>query len=308
MDPVIRSISEYDHDNPVPASISRYPRGSSVEPKNKQGNILLKLGNLDDALKKAQFLLDNKPKDENYLYLKGRVLDKLDRNTEAEKWFKEALDINPKFSQAAFYLAAIENKKGNFEKSIELYNYALSKDQIPKSGSKASTPFVSIDIGVACDNTIKANISGGASGLISNLKSLSSINAVNTDRQKYVAKSYHTKEVQRQAISGCESTDFHTSVKDDRNYCLEKEFVEVDSESENSSDSQKLPESAPIETPKPILNQKKLRKAWRIAKSGQADKTHNVETEIIHKYPQDFYSLGNSINKTESKSVVLIIL
>jgi hypothetical protein len=30
-------------------------------------------------------LLENKPKDENYLYLKGRVLEKLDRTNEAEK-------------------------------------------------------------------------------------------------------------------------------------------------------------------------------------------------------------------------------
>lgn len=94
-------------------------------------------------------MLDNKPKDENYLYLKGRVLEKLNRINEAENCFKDALEINPKFSQAAFYLAAIENKRGNFEKSIDLYNYALSKDKIPVSGNKTSTPFVSIDIGVA---------------------------------------------------------------------------------------------------------------------------------------------------------------
>ena len=124
---------------------------------------------------KAQSLLDNKPQNENYLYLKGRVLEKLDKLEDAEKWFKQALDLNPKFSQAAFYLAAIENRRGNFEKSIDLYNYALSKDQIPSSGWKATTPFVSIDIGVACDNTIKANISGGGRRVVSNLKSINSI-------------------------------------------------------------------------------------------------------------------------------------
>ena len=72
--------------------------------------MLDKLGNLEDALNQAQYLLDNKPRDENYLYFKGRILEKMDKIPEAEKWFKDALEINPKFSQAAYYLAAIENK------------------------------------------------------------------------------------------------------------------------------------------------------------------------------------------------------
>lgn len=173
---------------------------------------MFKLGNLDDALKKAQFLLENKPKDENYLYLKGRVLEKLDRNWEAEKWFKEALDINPKFSQAAFYLAAIENKRGNFEKSIEMYNYALSKDQIPLSGTKGSTPFVSVDIGMACDNTIKANISGGMHQLTTNLQSLNSVNL------RDIRKNFENKPVKRSYPSATSSTNLPTTVKDEEIY------------------------------------------------------------------------------------------
>lgn len=156
-----------------------HQRGRSEENDQfeSKNDVLFKLGELDDALKKAQTLLDNKPMNENYLYLKGRVLEKLGKTDDAEKWFKEALEINPKFSQAAFYLAAIENKRGNFEKSIDLYNYALSKDQIPTAGCKTTTPFVSIDIGMAWDNTIKANISGGGKSLVSNLKSLNSVNS-----------------------------------------------------------------------------------------------------------------------------------
>lgn len=147
IDPIIRSISEYDHNNPLTDNRTRtHLRGKShTTHMTPKANIISKLGNLDDALHKAQTLLENKPKDHNYLYLKGRILEKLARTNEAEKWFKEALDIHPKFAQAAFYLAAIENQRGNFEKSIELYNYALSKDQIPKLNSKSTTPIAILD-------------------------------------------------------------------------------------------------------------------------------------------------------------------
>jgi len=87
LNPVIRSITEYDHDNPLmEKQQTTHNRGKSESTKHlPKSNILFKLGNLDDALKKAQHLLENKPKDENYLYLKGRVLEKLDRTNEAEK-------------------------------------------------------------------------------------------------------------------------------------------------------------------------------------------------------------------------------
>lgn len=114
VNPVIKSISKFDFNDPLTQNKNNYAshqRGRSEDVKliPKQ-DVLSKLGNLEDALKKAQFLIDNKPQDENYLYFKGRILEKLERNSEAEKWFKDALDINPKFSQVAFYLAAIENK------------------------------------------------------------------------------------------------------------------------------------------------------------------------------------------------------
>jgi ClpP class serine protease len=86
--PVIKSITEFDHNNPLTENQRpTHFRGKSVTNRQSgnNNNILHKLGNLDDALLKAQNLLDNKPKDENYLYLKGRVLEKLERTNEAEK-------------------------------------------------------------------------------------------------------------------------------------------------------------------------------------------------------------------------------
>jgi hypothetical protein len=45
-----------------------------------------------------------------------------------------------------------------------------------------------------------------------------------------------------------------------------------------------------------------LRKAWRIGKSGNL-RNKIPESDIPKNYPQDFYSLGNSINNTESISL-----
>jgi tetratricopeptide (TPR) repeat protein len=52
----------------------------------------------------------------------------MNRIDEAESCYKQVLDVNP---QAAFLNASIENKRGNFDKAIQLYNLALSHDKSP---------------------------------------------------------------------------------------------------------------------------------------------------------------------------------
>ena len=86
--PVIKSISKFDFNDPLTEkhNYGTHQRGKSEDVKLiPKKDVLSKLGNLEDALKKAQFLIDNKPQDENYLYFKGRILEKLERNSEAEK-------------------------------------------------------------------------------------------------------------------------------------------------------------------------------------------------------------------------------
>ncbi|CAI2383967.1 unnamed protein product [Moneuplotes crassus] len=284
--PVIKSISDFDYNNPLTERNCKN-RGRSEGPRRStETNILFKLGNLDDALKKAQNLLDNKPKDENYLYLKGRVLEKLEREKEAEYCFKEALDINPKFSQAAFYLAAIENKRGNFEKSIELYNYALSKDQIPIGNHKITTPFVSVDIGVASDNTIKANISGSKQQLKSTLKPLSTLRKENTlnssEKSTKVASTIKEKKMKR-----------HKRISHPDPKILKSGGKMKNFSPKNTTKAYTMENS-------PAIEQKKLRKAWRMTKN----RTHKKKISCGNSkdYPAAFYSLGNSLNKAETIS------
>lgn len=52
----------------------------------------------------------------------------------------------------------------------------------------------------------------------------------------------------------------------------------------------------------PVSNKKQLRKKWREIKNGKAQNKHTA-SEIVKSHPQEFYSVGNSIHKTESISI-----
>lgn len=86
---------------------------------------MIKLGNLDDALSQIMQVLKEKPQHERFLCLKGKVLEKMNRSEEAENCYKQIME---KSSQALYLQAAMENKKGNFDTAIDLYNKALSFD------------------------------------------------------------------------------------------------------------------------------------------------------------------------------------
>lgn len=307
--PVIKSITEFDHNDPL--TESRRPqhfRGKSVTNRQfgNNGNILHKLGNLDDALLKAQNLLDNKPKDENYLYLKGRVLEKLERTNEAEKCFKEALDINPKFAQAAFFLAAIENKRGNFEKSIDMYNYALSKDKIPTSGHKKTLPLAPIDIGFAYSNTTKANFTGKVNNLASNPWSINPEDLLKTEekRKEYATVDFsQIKVIHQTNPSGSLSTNLPTSVKEESKMQKQSSYGSNTAKPKHPKTTKASPKHLTgtyTQESSPCVDQKKLRKAWRMGKSGNL----NQNKPITQKYTQEFYSLGNSLNKGDTASLV----
>ena len=103
MSPVIKSISEFDYNNPLFERKKHHRLKSEAQRASTQTNILFKLENLDDALMKAQTLLDNKPKDENYLYLKGRVLEKLERENEAENDSKKPFPLIQSFPSSFLF-------------------------------------------------------------------------------------------------------------------------------------------------------------------------------------------------------------
>lgn len=59
---------------------------------------------------------------------------------EADRCYQAALKSNSQRSNAAYLKAAIENKRGNFDKAIELYQVALQKDKrVTEQSSSAST-------------------------------------------------------------------------------------------------------------------------------------------------------------------------
>lgn len=103
-------------------------RTSQTEEYSKT-TAFLKLGRLDEALQQVSELLRTKPQDEQFLCLKGKVLEKMNCIEEADSCYQEALKSNSQRSKAAYLKAAIENKRGNYDKAIELYQVALKKDK-----------------------------------------------------------------------------------------------------------------------------------------------------------------------------------
>ncbi|CAI2384572.1 unnamed protein product [Moneuplotes crassus] len=286
--PVIKSISEFDYDNPLSERQHRN-RGKSEISKHTEGpNILFKLGNLDEALLKAQTLLDNKPKDENYLYLKGRVLEKLNRENEAETCFQEALEVNPKFSQAAFYLAAIENKRGNFEKSIDLYNYALSKDQIPVGNYKNNAPILPTNLKKDVGSTLKhANFClrpSLADSLKPGITNISNNKLKSYEKITNFSTTMNQKKLTRHKRISHPDPKIHKSGKKPKNL------------SPKSTARTKTMENSPV------LEQKKSAKVGRLSKNRV--KKHKNNSENNHnKYPVTFCPLGSSLNKAETVSL-----
>lgn len=187
-------------------------------------------------------------------------------------------------------MAAIENKRGNFEKSIDLYNYALSKDKIPVGNSKTRSPFVSVEVGIASDNTIKANMSGRREDLKTNLIPIR--RALDKNSKKPLLNS-HTSEI---------STNVATTLKEEKK--REQRISHPKPENLQTPQKEIFPKNKlknnTVEN-SPLVCQKNMRKAWRMGKNQK----HMTNTELVSgkEYPVGFYSLGNSLNKAESASI-----
>ena len=62
-------------------------------------------------------------------YLRGKLFEEENELERAVDFYKEALERNPFHSNAAFSLAACENKRGNFDEAIVTYEKALQRDK-----------------------------------------------------------------------------------------------------------------------------------------------------------------------------------
>ena len=60
-----------------------------------QASALLRKGNFDDALSQVTQLLSKKPDNTHYQCLKGKALEKMNRNEEANQIYEEVLTKNP---------------------------------------------------------------------------------------------------------------------------------------------------------------------------------------------------------------------
>jgi hypothetical protein len=104
--------------------------------------------------------------------------------------------------------------------------------------------------------------------------------------------------------SGSLSTNLPTSTKEDEIKMQKRSSCSTNKvNSKIPKTSQASPDNTSgklnLDTP-PKCDQKKLRKAWRLGKSGNL----NQNKAITQQHTQEFYSLGNSLNKNDTASLI----
>ncbi len=98
-----------------------------------EGELLLKQGNIDEALSKYEQALPDSV-DDAELYAKIATLYlKLDDKDNAEKSFEKAINISPEYSSGILGLSSIYQFQGEYDKSFDLYK--LSQNTNPNSAA-----------------------------------------------------------------------------------------------------------------------------------------------------------------------------
>ena len=93
---------------------------------------MIKEGKFEEALSEVNSIIkqndqeDNRKQDKKNFahayFMRGQINEKKGDMISAISDYKQALQINPSFVNAAFSKASCENKIGNFEEAIETYN------------------------------------------------------------------------------------------------------------------------------------------------------------------------------------------
>lgn len=127
-----------------------------------------------------------------------------------------------------------------------------------------------------------------------------------TDEKKRVDRNVDFSEIKivhQKNPSGTSSTNFPTSVREENKMQKQGSYSSNNARSKHPKTAKASPKTqigTYTQESSPCVDQKKLRKAWRIGKSGN----FNQNKAITQKYTQEFYSLGNSLNKVETASLV----
>ena len=100
--------------------------------KNEEACIFLAKSYIQEQkYKSGTRVLDNcykKNKKAIYIYYKGKIALEKEKLKKAQRYFRKALKIEPKFFQAAIGLGVIHEEKKEFKKAVKVYKRYLKKD------------------------------------------------------------------------------------------------------------------------------------------------------------------------------------
>ncbi|MCM8816216.1 MAG: tetratricopeptide repeat protein [Candidatus Omnitrophica bacterium] len=86
-------------------------------------------GNYEKAFDSYKILIDSFPSNFLLYYNSGLILEKQDKNKEAEEYFKKAIKLQPNFAKSYIALANIYEKQNNLAEAITNYNKAIEISQ-----------------------------------------------------------------------------------------------------------------------------------------------------------------------------------
>jgi len=112
------------------SALANFQKAESFDSKNdlllyNYALLLADLNKNTEALEKISNAIDINSSDAEYFNLRGSILLSLSLLANAEKEFKKALEINPKYGTAFYNLGYLFGEQNNHEESIKYYGKAI---------------------------------------------------------------------------------------------------------------------------------------------------------------------------------------
>jgi len=128
----------------MPSQVSPQRARKSVQALMTSSVKLMRIGDKDSLIKarsNLELALELTPQDPKVLDGMGCLEWRYGNNARAERWFKEALFINPHFDQSYVNLAILEEQKGQPQKALALLEKAI---QLNPLNHKARNNYASL--------------------------------------------------------------------------------------------------------------------------------------------------------------------
>lgn len=110
-------------------AIENYVRAYPLDAAGRESfcRILAEKGDFTNAMAECARAIQNAPKDISIRLTAASVQEKMGKPEDAERTYKDALDINPKDSAALLYLGRLYEKTGDLDRAVETYEKLIER-------------------------------------------------------------------------------------------------------------------------------------------------------------------------------------